>query len=102
MQNHSLSEAENRNEMDRLGKAHGATGTKVLEFKAATESTKVVVDQAAKAGQDYINSLDLQFAALNAQISAGRELTKTCAAARKSSLMTSWPPSRPSSKPLTP
>lgn len=76
VQNHSLSAAENRNEMERLGKAHGATGTKVLEYKAATESTKVVVDQAAKAGQDYINSLDLQFAALNAQISAGRELTK--------------------------
>jgi hypothetical protein len=76
VQNHSLSAAENRNEMDRLGKAHGATGTKVLEYKAATESTKVVIDQAAKAGQDYINSLDLQFAALNAQISAGRELTK--------------------------
>lgn len=76
VQNHSLSAAENRNEMERLGKAHGTTGTKVLEYKAATETTKTVVDQAAKAGQDYINSLDLQFAALNAQISAGRELTK--------------------------
>lgn len=77
VQNHSFSAAENRNELDRLGKAHGTTGTKVLEFKTATEQTKAVVDQAAKAGQDYINSLDLQFAALNAQVSAGRELAKS-------------------------
>ena len=77
LNNHSLSAAENRNELDRLGKQHGVTGQKTLEFSAATKQAKESVDQAAKAGQDYLASLNAQFAAMNQQISLGRELTKT-------------------------
>ena len=77
LNNHSLSSAENRNELDRLGKQHGVTGQKTLEFSAATKEAKASVDQAAKAGQDYLASLNAQFAALNQQISLGRELTKS-------------------------
>jgi hypothetical protein len=77
LNNHSLSSAENRNELDRLGKQHGVTGQKTLEFSAATKQAKESVDQAAKAGQDYLASLNAQFAAMNQQISLGRELTKT-------------------------
>lgn len=77
LNNHSLSSAENRNELDRLGKQHGVTGQKTLEFSAATKEAKEAVDQAAKAGQDYLASLNAQFAALNQQISLGRDLTKS-------------------------
>jgi len=77
LNNHSLSSAENRNELDRLGKQHGVTGQKTLEFSAATKQAKESIDQAAKAGQDYLASLNAQFAAMNQQISLGRELTKT-------------------------
>ena len=77
LKNHSLSAGENRNELDRLGKQHGVTGQKTLEFSAATKEAKEVVAQAAKAGQDYLASLNAQFAALNQQISLGRELTKS-------------------------
>jgi hypothetical protein len=77
LNNHSLSAAENRNELDRLGKQHGVTGQKTLEFSAATKQAKESIDQAAKAGQDYLASLNAQFAAMNQQISLGRELTKT-------------------------
>jgi hypothetical protein len=77
LNNHSLSAAENRNELDRLGKQHGVTGQKTLEFSAATKQAKESVDQAAKAGQDYLVGLNAQFAAMNQQISLGRELTKT-------------------------
>lgn len=77
LNNHSLSSAENRNELDRLGKQHGVTGQKTLEFSAATDQAKQSVDQAAKAGRDYLAALDLQFAALNQQISLGRELSKS-------------------------
>ncbi len=77
IKNHSLSAGENRNELDRLGKQHGVTGQKTLESSAATKEAKESVDQAAKAGQDYLASLNAQFAAMNQQISLGRELTKT-------------------------
>ena len=77
LRDHSLSSAENRNELDRLGRLHGVTGQKTLQYSAATKDAKEAVDQAAKAGQDYLTSLDAQFAALNQQISLGRELTKS-------------------------
>jgi len=77
IKNHSLSAEENRNELDRLGKQQGVTGQKTLELNAATKQAKESVDQAAKAGQDYLASLNAQFAAMNQQISLGRELTKT-------------------------
>lgn len=76
MKDNTLSAAENRNELERLGKMHGVTGQKVLDFKAATNESKQAVDQAAKAGQDYLTQLNEQLAALNTQITLGRELTK--------------------------
>lgn len=84
LKNHSLSSTENANEIERLGKLHGAAGTKVLDFKAAAEEADKALQEKLKAeaaaikkGQEFIDTLDLQLAALNQQISAGRELTKT-------------------------
>lgn len=76
LKDHSLSSAENRSEMERLGARYGMTGQKTLEFKAATDQSKQSIDQAAKAGQEFLIQLDEQLAALNTQISLGRELTK--------------------------
>ena len=76
MKDNTLSAAENRNELERLGKMHGVTGQKTLDFKAATNESKQAVDQAAKAGQDYLAQLNEQLAALNTQITLGRDLTK--------------------------
>ena len=76
LKNHSLSAAENTNELTRLGNAHGVVSIKTLQSSGATKEAKQVVDQAAKAGQDYLATLNLQFAAMNQQITMGRELTE--------------------------
>ncbi len=62
-------------EVARLTGRYGEATLKTLENKTATEQKKTAVDQAARSTRDYLDQLDGQLAALNAQISLGRELT---------------------------
>ncbi len=62
-------------EVARLTGRYGEATLKTLENKNATEQKKAAVDQAAKSTRDYLDQLDGQLAALNTQISLGRELT---------------------------
>lgn len=76
LKNHALTAAENRNEIERMGNQHAATALKKLQLTTATDDNKKAIEQATKAGRDYMAQLDEQLRALELQIFLGRDLTK--------------------------
>ena len=76
LRNNALTAAENRNEIERLGNQHAATALKKLELKNATDEGKKALEQATKAGRDYMAQLDEQLRALELQLFLGRDLSK--------------------------
>ena len=75
LKNSVVATSEMSAEVARLTGRLGEATLKTLENKTSTEQKKTAVDQAAKSTRDYIDQLDGQIAALNMQISVGRELT---------------------------
>ncbi len=83
LKDHSLSSSENAQEVERLRNRHGAAGEELAKLKAAqAESTaeqKKAIEEARKAAEaadKYIDKINDQVAALQQQLTLGRDLTE--------------------------